>query len=173
MSKTFRNLPSQMEPDEFLSTFGGIYEHSPWIAEAARANQNGNNFDTVEGLHSAMRQVVEAGTDEQKITLICAHPDLAGKAAVAGELTKDSSKEQASAGLDQCTPEKFEAFQTLNTRYREKFGFPFIVAVKGLTRSDILDAFQTRLMHDVETEFATALEQIHRIAGFRLMELAE
>jgi OHCU decarboxylase len=105
---------------------------------------------------------------ERKLTLIRAHPDLAGKAAIAGDLTAESSEEQASAGIDQCTPEEYAEFQALNSRYKEKFGFPFVMAVRNSNRSDILRAFATRLENDTDTEFATAIAEIHQIARMRL-----
>ena len=103
--------------------------------------------------------------------LVRAHPDLAGKAALAGALTADSTAEQAGAGLDRCSPEELAEFHALNTAYKEKFGFPFIVAVKGLTRHDILEQFRRRLENDAATELATAFEQIHKIARLRLEAL--
>jgi OHCU decarboxylase len=117
---------------------------------------------------------VLAGADrEAKFALIRAHPDLAGKAAVAGDLTADSASEQAGAGLDRCSPEEFARFQDLNAAYKGKFGFPFIIAVRGLGRTEILDAFERRIANDPEAEFATAIEQINRIARMRLAALAE
>ena len=117
----------------------------------------------------AMAAVVDSASREQKLALIRAHPQLAGRARMADA----SVREQSGAGLDQCSPEEFADFQRLNAAYNHRFGFPFIVAVKGLSRRDILDAFETRLGHDPETEFAQALNQIHRIAAFRLADLFE
>ncbi len=105
---------------------------------------------------------------ERKLTLIRAHPDLAGKVAIARDLTEESSEEQASAGIDQCTPEEYAEFQTLNQQYKRKFGFPFVMAVRDSNRSDILQAFATRLENDTDTEFATAIAEIHKIARMRL-----
>jgi OHCU decarboxylase len=102
-----------------------------------------------------------------------AHPDLAGKTALAGELTADSNEEQSKAGLDQCTADEFERFQTLNVAYKEKFGFPFIMAVRESSRADILEAFARRLDNDYELEFETALQEIHKIARLRLAALEE
>ncbi|MCJ9430592.1 2-oxo-4-hydroxy-4-carboxy-5-ureidoimidazoline decarboxylase [Kordiimonas marina] len=173
MSTPFRHKPSDMDETSFLATFGGIYEHSPWIAEAAWAGREGDSLDTVEGLAAAMKAAVDAASEDAKLKLICAHPDLAGKAAIRGDLTVESRSEQAGAGLDQCSAEEFATFRSLNAAYKEKFGFPFIIAVKGLDRQGILAAFRARLNHDRTQEFETALDQIHRIAGFRLAELAE
>lgn len=162
---------SRSDRKSFVAVYGAVYEHSPWVAEAAWVSSDPQSLDTLDGLAHAMRKAVDAADKASKLKLICAHPDLAGKAAVRGELTIESRSEQAGAGLDQCSEEEFEEFQTLNAAYKTKFGFPFIVAVKGLDRHGILAAFRARLNHDRETEFHTALEQIHRIAGFRLNDL--
>ena len=119
-----------------------------------------------------MAQIVDAADDDAKLALLRAHPELAGRLAVAGALTADSTAEQASAGLDRCTPEEFAEFHRLNERYNARFGFPFIVAVRGLSRQDILAAFRARTGNDRETEFATALRQVHRIARLRLEAMA-
>jgi len=148
-----------MDRAGFLARFGGVYEASPWVAEAC--------WPLPEDLAAAMRAVVDAAPRERKLALIRAHPELASRARMADA----SVKEQAGAGLDQCSPEEFDAFQRFNAAYNARFGFPFIVAVKGLTRADILAAFEARLGNDPETEFETAIAQIHRIAGFRLADL--
>ena len=145
---------------DFLKTYGGIYEHSPWVAAAAFDV----GADTPEKIQAAMKAEVNAASHEKKLALICAHPDLA---CVQG-LTAASTSEQAGAGLNQCTPEELAEFQKLNTDYKKKFGFPFIVAVRGLHRTDILKQFRKRINNDAATEFETALEQVHKIAGFRL-----
>lgn len=155
----------------FTAAYGGVYEHSPWVAEAVWDQRTDTNIDTFENLKTMMRDAVEHGSEAQQMTLICAHPDLAGKAAVAGDLTKESQSEQSGAGLDQCSPDEFDEFQTLNSAYKAKFGFPFIIAVKGHDRYSILAAFRARLNHDREREFRTALDEIHKIAGFRLADL--
>ena len=153
-------------PDKaaFVKKYGGIYEHSPWIAEAAFIA----GADTPEKIHAAMKAAVNAASREKKLALICAHPDLA---CVQG-LTAASTSEQASAGLNQCTPEELAEFQKLNAEYKKKFGFPFIVAVRGLHRTDILQQFRQRIHNDAAVEFETALEQIHKIAWFRLSALS-
>ncbi|MBI1198027.1 MAG: 2-oxo-4-hydroxy-4-carboxy-5-ureidoimidazoline decarboxylase [Phenylobacterium sp.] len=152
-----------MTRDEFLARFGGVYEHSPWAAEGVWPDPPGD----AAGLAAAMAAVVDAAPREAKLALIRAHPELASRARMADA----SVKEQAGAGLDACSPEEFAAFQRLNGAYNARFGFPFIVAVKGMTRADILAAFEARLGNDPETEFETAIAQIHRIAGFRIAEL--
>ncbi|HYD18582.1 MAG TPA: 2-oxo-4-hydroxy-4-carboxy-5-ureidoimidazoline decarboxylase [Patescibacteria group bacterium] len=159
--------PRDVALDVFLRVYGGIYEHSPWIAEAAY--KNALPVATVAELHAAMVTAVAAGTVEQKLALIRAHPDLAP--AIGTALTDASVSEQKSAGLKECTAEEFAEFQRLNKVYKEKFGFPFIVAVKGLNRHDILERFRARMGNTPDAEFATALAQIDRIAFFRLMAL--
>lgn len=155
----------------FVAVYGGIYEHSSWVAETVWDRHTGSEIDTLEELTAAMRNTVDMADEAQKTALICAHPDLAGKAAIRGELTLDSKSEQKGAGLDACSEQEFEDFQTLNAAYKSKFGFPFIIAVKGHDRHSILAAFRARINHDREQEFHTALEQIHRIASFRLADL--
>ena len=165
--------PRSLDRAAFVARFGGIYEHSAWIAEALFERGLTAAEDSAEGLQAAMAALVEAAGREAKLALLRAHPDLAGKLAVAGALTADSTAEQAGAGLDRCSPEEFERFQALNARYRARFGFPFILAVKGKRRAEILEAFESRVENPPETEFATALEQVHRIALLRLKALAE
>lgn len=157
-----------MDKASFLKRYGGVYEHSPWIAETAFA---AGKMETPEELHAAMREAVAVSGRDRKLALIAAHPDLACAPADAGSLTPSSVSEQKGAGLDRCTPEEYAEFRHLNAAYREKFGFPFIVAVKGMTRADILQAFRTRIQNTPEKEFEAALEQIHKIAGFRLAAL--
>ena len=162
------NRPSRMDRATFLEVFGGVYEHSPWIAEAAYEAGLAGAQDNAESLHAALVAVVEAADREAKLALLRAHPDLAGKLALAGALTHDSAGEQAGAGLDRCSPDELARFQALNARYRERFGFPFVIAVKGLTRREILAAFERRIENGADTEFEAALAQVHRIALLRL-----
>ena len=166
-----RYRPSTMPREDFLDTFGGVYEHSSWIAEALYATGLTRDHDTVAGLHSALRQVVDDADQPPQLALLQAHPDLAGKLAVAGELTAESTAEQASARLDQCTAEEFTEFQSLNECYKSAFGFPYILAVRGRNRQEILENFQSRIDNDPETEFAEALKQVHRIALLRIEAL--
>ncbi|MBL4639111.1 MAG: 2-oxo-4-hydroxy-4-carboxy-5-ureidoimidazoline decarboxylase [Kordiimonadaceae bacterium] len=174
MSDAFLSIrPGTLTSDVFIETYGGIYEHSQWIADGAFETRKGGNLVTVNSLHQAMMIVLDAAKEAAKMTLICAHPDLAGKLAIGEALTTESTAEQKGAGLDRCTPDEFEEFQTLNTAYKAKFGFPFIIAVKGIGRRRILAAFRARINNDRETEFNMALTQINRIAFFRLAELAE
>jgi allantoate deiminase/N-carbamoyl-L-amino-acid hydrolase len=159
----------------FADILHGLYEHSPWIPQRAAAQRP---FRTIEALKLGLQQVVAEATHEEQLGLIRAHPELAGKAAVAGELTPESTGEQASAGLNLCTPEEFAALQELNAAYNSKFGFPFILAVKGadgkgLTRQAIIAAFRRRLRSQVADEHREALRQIHRIAEMRLNALLQ
>ncbi|WP_417450332.1 2-oxo-4-hydroxy-4-carboxy-5-ureidoimidazoline decarboxylase [Kordiimonas sp.] len=167
-----RERPCDLSHEQFLELYGSIYEHSRWVAEGAWAKRGDKNLNSVDGLHSVMADVVNAASEEQQERLICAHPDLAGKAAVRGELTAESKAEQSGAGLDACTPAEFNEFQSLNKAYKNKFGFPFIIAVKGHNRHSILAAFGARLNHNREREFKTAINEIHKIARLRLEALA-
>lgn len=162
--------PSQMSPAQFLDTFGDVYEHSPWIARDLLARGLDSRADSAEGLASVMAEVVSAASDQQKRDLLRAHPDLAGRLALAGEMTASSVSEQAAAGLDNCTAEEVAQFQDLNGRYIEKFGFPFILAVRGHQRWEILEVFASRLTNEPETEFAEALDQVNRIATLRIQD---
>ena len=166
-----RYRPSAMPQAEFIDAFGGVYEHSPWIAETVYAAGLTRDQDTVAGLHGALRQVVDNADRDRQLALLQAHPDLAGKLAVAGELTAESTAEQASAQLDQCTAEEFEEFQSLNDRYKSAFGFPYILAVRGRNRQEILENFRSRVDNDTDVEFAEALKQVHRIALLRIEAL--
>lgn len=154
---------------EFVERYGGIYEHSSWVAERVES-QFGNEL-TGTRLAELMADCVDNASQEMRLELIRAHPDLAGRAQIAGELTAESTEEQSSAGLDQCSAEEYERFQQLNDDYKEKFGFPFVMAVRNSNRQEILAAFATRLENDYNTEFETAIEQIHMIAEMRLQAM--
>ena len=166
-----RYMPSRMSHEAFLDVFGGVYEHSPWIAEAVYAGGLSGSQDTIAGLHGSFRMQVDEADDDRKLALLRAHPDLAGKLAVAGDLTSDSTSEQASAGLDKCTPDEFAEFASLNERYNKTFGFPYILAVRGRNRQEILDNFRTRVKNTPDIEFVEALKQVHRIALLRIEAL--
>ncbi len=155
-----------MDTQDFIARFGGVYEHSPWVAEQVASIAI--DLDDISRVAELMADCVDNAGTEQQLLLIRAHPDLAGKAQIAGELTADSTVEQASAGLDQCSKIEYEKFQALNDAYKEKFGFPFVMAVRGSSRADILDAFSNRLQNDYDLEFETALAEIHKIARLRL-----
>ena len=156
---------------EFVDKYGAVYELSPWVAELA-ADVVGD-CDDVDAIATVMADCVDNASEEQQLRLIRAHPDLAGKAQVAGELTADSTSEQASAGLDRCTPEEYLRFQDLNQAYHLRFGFPFVMAVRGSSRAEILAAFEERLGNDRSAEFETALAEIHKIARLRLEALGD
>lgn len=156
---------------DFIAAFGGVFEHSPFIAE--RAYDAGLIFVplTAKGVHAAMVSEFRKASGDERLGVLRAHPDLAGKLAIAGELTQDSRQEQAGAGLDRLSADEHARFTTLNAAYTTKFGFPFIIAVKGLNRDDILAAFETRIGNDAEEEFSTACAQVERIALLRLLTL--
>ena len=154
-----------MNGQDFISRYGGIYERSSWVAEEAVALLD--DCSSIDTIAMVMADCVDNASGDKQLALIRAHPDLAGKANIAGELTQDSTVEQASAGLDQCTPGEFERFQSLNTQYKQKFSFPFVMAVRDSTREDILTAFEARLQNDYDEEFEKALAEIHKIAGLR------
>jgi urate oxidase len=160
--------PSQMPEDAFVERFGGIFEHSDWIARRAFADELSPANDTATGLAAALTFQFRAASDEERLGVLVAHPDLAGKLAAAKRLTASSTEEQASAGLDALTDEERTRFTDLNGRYVEKFGFPFIIAVRDNTKASILAAFETRIGNDRETELATACRQVERIALLRL-----
>lgn len=172
-SNNFKNRPSQMTEDEFVELFGGVYEYSPWIATRTWQQGLDSTHDTVDGLSEAMMKIVDDAERVLLLKLINAHPDLAGRAAVSGNLTAESTSEQSSAGIDKCTPEEFARFQDLNGQYLDKFGFPFIMAVKGSDRHKILKAFGERLINDPESEYKKALIEINKIARFRLQVIAD
>lgn len=157
-----------MDREAFIAQLGGLYEHSPWVAERA---WKARPFRTRDALHAAMEEVVAAAGQEEQLALMRAHPELAGRLAVAGQLTVASRSEQAGAGLGRCTPEEFARLQTLNGAYRKKFEFPFIIAVRGLSRTQIIARLEQRLAHSAEQEFSACLHEIGRIAGFRLRDL--
>jgi|TARA_R100000005_G_scaffold89765_1_gene60619 OHCU decarboxylase len=167
----FKTLPSKMNHVQFMARFGSIYEHSPWVAERAWAAGITEAQDEIETMAEMMARIVDQAALSEKQALVAAHPDLAGKAAISGDLTPASTSEQAGAGLDQCTEEEFCQFQAYNRAYRDKFGFPFIMAVKNSNRHEILAGFAARLHNDRENEFARALTEIDRIARFRLAAL--
>ena len=162
--------PSEMDRETFVAEFGGIFEHSPWIAEGAHALELGPTHDTAQGVHSALARVFRSASEDQRLGVLTAHPDLAGKLAAAGKLTAESTSEQAGAGLDLLTDQERETFQNLNTQYVARHGFPFIIAVRDYDKNSILAAFHQRIENDRETEFAQACKQVERIAELRLIE---
>jgi 2-oxo-4-hydroxy-4-carboxy-5-ureidoimidazoline decarboxylase len=155
--------------EAFVARNGALFEHSPWVAEAAWED---GPFGDDEALLAAMEAAVRRAPRERQLALIRAHPDLAGRAAVAGELTADSAREQASAGLDRLTPAEYEAFTRTNAAYRERHGFPFVICAREHDKTSILAAAAERLGHDTDAEVGVALDEIAKIARLRLEDRA-
>ncbi|MEQ8895830.1 MAG: allantoinase PuuE [Roseovarius sp.] len=163
--------PSEMDRETFTTRFGGIFEHSPWVAQDAFELELGPAHDSAAGLASAMARAFRTAPRDKRLAVLNAHPDLAGKLASAGRLTSESTAEQASAGLDMLTDAERDTFTRLNDAYVAKHGHPFIIAVRDHDKAGILAAFETRLANDNTTEFATACAQVERIAELRLQDL--
>ena len=161
------NKINKLSKSEFIKVFANIFENARWIAEEL---YNQKSFDNFEALSSKILNIFETTTREKQLKILNAHPDLANKAKIS-LLTPDSLKEQDSAGLDQCTEEEFDEFKHLNEQYKKKFGFPFILAVKGKNKNEILDNFKKRISFDSATEFDQAIKQVKQIASSRLKEL--
>jgi OHCU decarboxylase len=159
---------NSLDGAEFIRLIGPVFEHSPWIAAAASSKRP---FRSLDDLHGVLCGIVGAAGEEKQVALICAHPDLVGRAALAGSLTAASKAEQAVAGLDRLNAEEVAEFERFNRAYREKFGFPFVLCARLNKKQAILDAFPVRLTHDRETELNTALEEIYKIAYFRLRDI--
>ncbi len=154
--------------DTFIHALEGIFEHSPWVPAGVAATRP---YPTRDALHAAMCEVVNDAGREAQLGLIRAHPELAGKAAIGGELTASSASEQRGAGLDQCSPDEYAELIELNRRYRQRHGFPFILAVRGHTRTSIIVALRERAQRASEVEIAECLRQIEKIAALRLADL--
>lgn len=163
--------PSLMSKARFVDCYGGVFEHSPWIAERAWGLELGPAHDCAAGVHNALARVFRTASHEERMGVLTAHPDLAGKLAAAKRLTAESTAEQASAGLDALTDKERDAFTELNTAYVGKHGFPFIIAVRDHDKTGILAAFERRIGNDTETELTEACRQVERIARIRLEEL--
>ena len=155
---------------EFVEWLGGIYEHSPWVAERVSSQRP---FASIDELHRKMAAAVASAPEAQRLALLRAHPELAGKEASAGTLTSESKREQAGAGLDQCTAEELVKIRTFNRAYLDKFDFPFIIAVTGLDKFQIIAAMEDRLGNDLATEFTTALAEVEKIARIRIDALID
>jgi len=160
-----------MDRARFVERFGSIFEHSPWIAERAWGLELGPAHDSAAGLHNALTRMFRSASHDERLGVLTAHPDLAGKLAAAKRLTPESTTEQASAALDALTDEERATFQRLNADYVAKHGFPFIIAVRDNDKASILQAFATRIGNDTATEFATACRQVERIAELRLKDM--
>ena len=156
-----------VDADGFTAALDGIFEHAPWVAQAASQRRP---FATVAALHDALMAAVRARSAEDQIAFVAAHPDLAGKAARTGDIAPASVSEQAGLGLDRLSDDEFARFERLNGAYRARFGFPFVVCVRRLTRDAVLDAFERRLGHERDVELATALAEIGHITRLRLVE---
>ena len=163
--------PSQMDRNRFIEKFGGIFEHSPWIAERAFDLELGPAHDSAAGLHNALARMFRSASPAERLRVLTAHPDLAGKLAAAKRLTPESTAEQASAALDALTDAERQTFEQLNSAYVEKHSFPFIIAVRDHTKDSILAAFTARIANDTASEFATACAQVERIAALRLKDM--
>jgi 2-oxo-4-hydroxy-4-carboxy-5-ureidoimidazoline decarboxylase len=171
MNRFQRITPSRLSREAFVATFADIYERSPWVAEETYDAGQGPELDDIQTLHARMSALLLSADHAAQWAVINAHPDLAGQAAVQGQLSEASTNEQAGAGIHACTVEEFARFTALNEAYKAKFAFPFIMAVKGSNRQQILAAFEKRIHHSVDTEFACALAEINKIALFRLQAL--
>jgi OHCU decarboxylase len=160
-----------MDRDTFVTRFGGIFEHSAWIAERAFDLELGPAHDRPAGLHNALARMFRSASHDERLGVLRAHPDLAGKLAQAKRLTAESTSEQASAGLDALTDGERNRFTELNSAYVDKHGFPFIIAVRDFDKAGILAAFERRISNDTETEFDEACRQVERIARLRLEDM--
>jgi 2-oxo-4-hydroxy-4-carboxy-5-ureidoimidazoline decarboxylase len=156
---------NSLSHEDFVTTFGDVAEHSPWVAEKAAAERP---FADRRAMAEAFIEALLTAGEPEKLALVRAHPDLAGRAAIAGDLAEESRREQAGAGLDRLTAEEFGRFSGLNDAYRERFGFPFILAVKGVDKYGILRSFEDRIGNDPEAEFANAIRQVAQIIAFRI-----
>ncbi|OYR20177.1 allantoinase PuuE [Brucella thiophenivorans] len=164
-------VPSKASKADFVARYGGIFEHSPWIAERAYDTGLTELADSASGLHTVLVRAFRAASDDEKLGVLRAHPDLAGKLAAAKRLTPESTSEQAGAGLDALTDDERKTFTELNDAYTREFGFPFIIAVKGRNKKEILDAFKRRVENSKQAELETASEQVERIALLRLKDI--
>lgn len=163
--------PYLMDQKTFVNAYGSVFEHSPWIAERAFQSGIGPANATATGLHAALRTQFRLASQAERLDVLKAHPDLAGKLAAAKRLTAESTAEQAGAGLDALTDKERQHFTSLNTDYVDRFGFPFIIAVKGLDKAGILKTFEHRISNDIDAEFAEACKQVERIALLRLKDM--
>ena len=169
----FTPSPGSLNGSEFLNVFGGVYEHSAWIAKQAWAQDLDGSYNTPERLAEILSNIVDTATTQQQMDLILAHPDLAGKAAKAGEMTPESSDEQSGAGINLCSAKEFAQFQKFNQAYRAKFKHKAGSFAVRANRYQILKAFEQRLPNPYRVEFEQALLQIHKIARFRLNDIAQ
>ena len=169
-NKTFKFLSKKMERKEIIDLLKSIYEHSKWVPERL-LSENINEIQSKEELQLMMKKIVDNSSETEKLNLINAHPELGKKLHKKEKLTKFSEDEQKSAGLDQCTDTEFEILTNLNNEYRLKFKFPFIIAVKGLNKNQIIDNMQKRVNNTKTEEFETSISEIHKIAELRIKDL--
>ncbi|MEL7304097.1 MAG: 2-oxo-4-hydroxy-4-carboxy-5-ureidoimidazoline decarboxylase, partial [Pseudomonadota bacterium] len=169
--ETIAVRPSRQSRERFVEMFGSVFEHSPWVAERAFDLELGPAHDTAVGVWNALCRAFRMATPDERLGVLRAHPDLAGKLAAAKRLTDDSTAEQASAGLDALTDDERRRFEDLNASYTEAFGFPFIIAVRDHSKAQILEAFVQRLDNTADQEFDGACRQVERIAFHRLQAL--
>ena len=162
---------NRMDAQAFAAAFGKVYEHSPWIAQRAFALRPGGGFASLPALHAALAATVGAAPEAEQIALLDAHPELAGVEAAAGTLTADSTREQATAGLSAMTAADVSRLRALNARYRERFGFPFIIAARNNTQTAIFGTLEARLCNTREMELRNALAQVGEIARLRLVAM--
>ena len=169
-NKTFKFLSKKMEREEIIDLLKSIYEHSQWVPERL-LSENINEIQSKEELRLMMKKIVDNSSETEKLNLINAHPELGKKLKKKEKLTKFSENEQKSVGLDQCSDEEFKILTNLNNEYRLKFKFPFIIAVKGLNKNQIIDNMQKRINNNKAEEFETAISEIHKIAKLRIKDL--
>ena len=169
-NKTFKFLSKKMERKEIIDLLKSIYEHSKWVPERL-LSENINEIQSKEELQLMMKKIVDNSSETEKLNLINAHPELGKRLHKKVKLTKFSENEQKSAGLDQCTDKEFEILTNLNNEYRLKFKFPFIIAVKGLNKNQIIDNMKERVNNSKTKEFETAISEIHKIAELRIKDL--
>ena len=169
-NKTFIFLSKKISKKKIIELLRSIYEHSPWVPERLFSNEVNENLNK-EYLQRKMRSIVEKASKQEKLDLIRSHPELGNKLKKIDELTEFSKEEQKSAGLDQCNEDEFEVLTQLNMQYRNQFQFPFIIAVKGLSKNDIINEMKKRVYNSKEEEFETAMKEIHKIASLRINDL--
>jgi 2-oxo-4-hydroxy-4-carboxy-5-ureidoimidazoline decarboxylase len=167
MNRTISEL-NQLGQADFVRVVGPVFEHSPWIAEMTWANRP---FASLENLHRTLCETVKNAGEEKQLALIRAHPDLVGRAALAGTLSRESTGEQASAGLNKLSPEEIDLFHKQNNFYKTKFGFPFVICARLNKKEAIIAGFEQRLKNARAQEIKMALEEIFKIAEFRLRDL--
>ena len=169
-NKTLKFMSKNIKLDEVINLLKSVYEHSPWVPERLFSDDLTEIIDK-DHLQKKMKEIVDNANKTEKLVLIKAHPELGNKLQKSDELTKFSKDEQRSAGLDQCSEEEYETLNQLNERYREKFNFPFIIAVKGISKKKIIEQIRKRVLNTENVEFENAITEIHKIAKIRIQEI--